>query len=210
MIEKIKLGLFDVFTYALPGVLIVFSFALAFDNSNRTLSQFFFNSVSPHLNISNGLFLFIIGYVIGFANDSFGAFILKTSNHLSKKNEFSIFPSMPNSKKYSLIREYSPENFKYVEIWNALKGMSSNLASATIFFISSSIIKAINPDFLFIKEWLVIIMFSIIMMIIFIKKAMVFKKWAKNDLENGIYFLTLKEDIDTKIKFEILKEFKKY
>lgn len=184
MLKDIKFGLFDVFTYTLPGLYILFSLIIVLDSSSIGMTDII-TDLKENLNLTIGLTVIIAGYIIGFANDSTGSILRKTlGKRFIKKPERKLM-EVSISEKYSLVREYSKENFRYIETWNALKSMSSNLSSASLFLFICSGIKLILVYPNQIAEWIVIMILAILMSIVFLRKSIKFATWAIKELDNA-------------------------
>ena len=188
--DKIKFGLFDLFRYTIPGLFILFSLTLLASEQIIDLSTLF-AAIKQNVNLAIGLGLGIGGYIIGLANDFVGNYINKKIGRKlwkleQRKNK------MPEDEKHSLVRHHSPENFKYVEVWNVMKGTSANLASATLLFLLVCILKLVAnlPNF---GTWLVLTVASLFVFMIFLKKANEFDQWSRNEIDNTVNFFVLEK-----------------
>ena len=62
--EKIKLGLFDIFAYLLPGIFILFSFYLLINETNDVIVLLF--SVISSMNFATAMVTLVACYICGF------------------------------------------------------------------------------------------------------------------------------------------------
>lgn len=99
------------------------------------------------------------------------------------------------SDKYILVREMSPNNFKYIEIWNMFCAMAHNLAIACLTVSLCCLLKVIvfGIETGTLWSWILISIFSFLGAIILVHRAIIFSIWAANDLNAAIVNLKLKE-----------------
>lgn len=200
MIDKIQFKLFDIFTYALPGLFILLALIIIFDTSSKNIEDVIL-SVGKESNVTIGLLALASSYLMGHANDTIGSFLYKKFEKIFKKKPKSKIQDLSNSEKYILLRQFSKINFTYVETWNMLKGMSSNLASASLIFALCCLIKSLMLYPVLDSTWIILGIISIVLAIIFLDRATIFRHWANQDLDNSISILDLREmKLDSKKK----------
>ena len=95
------------------------------------------------------------------------------------------------SDKYVLLRELSPNNFKYIEAWNMWCAMSHNLAIAAALVFINSMVKAVffqtgNGAF-----WLLFGLSFLILFFLFLQRAVKFYVWGASDINSSIAKLHL-------------------
>ncbi len=188
--DKIFHSTFDFFSYAIPGVCIVGSFYLL-DEKLRTLPDFL--AEANKANVGTGILLLLVGYVIGFAIYPLGRFMYK-------KVKARFWGDVPYQNvdlfiadKYVLIRELSPNNFKYVETWNRYCAMAHNLSTAALFIALFATVKVIwlNPGNLFF--WIIFIIGIWLLFGLLLRRAVIFSIWATDDINAAIRCLNLLE-----------------
>jgi len=193
--DNFKFGLFDIFTYTLPGFVIFFSLLLLYHDVDISLkvtaeqivlliNNFSFNSI---------IFLFILSYIIGFIMHFFGYlyFDFIGKRLWSKKISRKIIDSTPNDSQLVLTRHYSKENFIYIELWYALRGMSYNLSLAFL-FLAIILISKIFYESLYQIQWIVLTITCFCSSIILLDRAVTFHIWCKNTISETNQFLIKK------------------
>lgn len=188
--DKIFHSTFDFFTHALPGFCISATFFIL-DPSLNTSQDFV--AKANQIQVGGGIFLLIIGYVIGFAIHPIGRFLYKNLGFFIWKekilNDINVFIS----DKYVMIREFSPNNFKYVETWNMFCAMSHNLAVASLVAFGVSIIKLFSKQVSNTQFWITFSILTFLFFFIFLNRAVRFSIWAAHDLNSATTRLKLLE-----------------
>jgi hypothetical protein len=136
--EKIFHSAFDFFSYAIPGCCIIFAFFIL---DTRYCSAEDYLTMAGKLQVGSGILILVIGYIVGFAVNPIGRYLYKTLGFKLFKHEFEDIEGLSISDKYVLLRDLSPNNFKYVESWNMWCAMSHNLAIAAALVFINSILK---------------------------------------------------------------------
>ncbi len=183
--DKFKFGLFDIFTYTLPGLVIMFSIFLCYHDINNYLISTVKN-IYPLLNqlsFPSYVCIFILSYIIGFILHPFG---YKYFHYIGK----SIWAKMIKEKMKSpvkgdyelvLARHYSKENFIYVEQWYAFRGMSFNLSLAFLCLTVILVYKVVSNSILQ-MDWYVLIIICFFSSISLLRRAVKFHIWSHNTL----------------------------
>ncbi len=188
--DKFFHSTFDFFLYFFPGACIVSAFLLLDRN---------FDTLRGFLNITEGdklvsaIILLLLGYIIGFAIYPIGRKIYKSWGFKLWPKKIHNDVDLSISDKYILIRELSPNNFKYVETWNIFCSMAHNLAVACMVVFVIVIIKVIfiyPGNLLF---WIFFCAGMILLFFLFLHRAVVFSIWAADDLNAAIRKLNLLE-----------------
>lgn len=186
--DKIFHSTFDFFSYAIPGFYILISFFIL-DIQLENINSFL--DYTSKINLATGSFLLVVAYIIGFAIYPIGRF-------LYKKIGFSIWrrPIQNNldlfiSDKYVLVREFSNANFKYIETWNMFCALSHNLVVACLIALVLSFIRIIFLSSANTGFWLFFMFIQLLLMFIFLHRAVVFSLWAAHDLNSTIKALGL-------------------
>jgi len=180
---------FDFFAYVIPGLFVIFSISLitvpidSIDIAIEKTKDFTTEIVTV---------VIIVSYVIGFIIYPIGRLIYKTFGFklfpkllVDKKND----ESLSLNAKYSLLRELSPTNFKYVESWNIYCAMAHNLMVASLVFTFVSLIKFIISKFVFF--WLGAVLLGIFIFLVLTHRAVTYSQWAKGDINASIESLNL-------------------
>lgn len=188
--QKLSFSAFDFFSYAFPGVCILFSFFIldpSLNGSGDILAK------ADAFGLGAAVLITVVGYLTGFAVSPIGRWLYKTVGFRLWKHSFTNLEGYSVSEKYALIRQYSQENFKYVETWNVLCAMSHNLAIACIFAIVNIILRLsiYGGSLLF---WLPLIAMSLLLLLLFLHRAVVFYRWSAIDINAAIKVLKLGEE----------------
>jgi len=204
--EKFKFGLFDIFTYTLPGMVFMFSLFLYFYNVDISLIVTFKNILllTNNLSLSSIVILFIISYIVGFILDWIG---YKYFHYIGKRiwaktinNEMK---SLTNSDlELVLARHYSKENFIYIVQWYAFRGMSFNLSLAFLFLTTILVLK-IMINSMYQMEWLILSFTCLCSSIVLLRKSVKYHIWSHNTMFETV-FLLFKDKI-TSIDINSLK-----
>lgn len=187
--DKFFNSTFDALTNVVPGALILFVVGFTATQDLQELIIF-----SKDLNISLGAALVFIAYITGFTITPIGRYVFT-------KVGLKLFPvvyldntsaELTISEKFSLVREHSPTNFRYIETWNMFSTFSYSLSVGFIFLACASIYKMTqsNSDVL---NMILVLIGSIIVTLILLKRSAVFKKWAADDMNGCINALYLIE-----------------
>lgn len=187
--QKLSFSAFDFFSYAFPGVCILFSFFIldpSLDNAGSILAK------ADGFGLGAAILLTVVGYLTGFAVSPIGRWLYKTIGFRLWDHSFENVEGFRVSEKYALLRQYSQENFKYVETWNVLCAMSHNLAIACIIAIVNMILRLLflGQDIGF---WILLIILSSMLFFLFLHRAVVFSRWAAVDINAAIRVLKLGE-----------------
>lgn len=200
--DKLINSAFDFFAYALPGSCILASFFIL-DATKHTGEQYL--ELADKMQIGSGIVLLVLGYAVGFAITPLGRLLyrkiyksaffklldklLDGNLAVYEANETKIFVS----NKFALVRELSPNNFKYIESWNVYSLMSHNMAVAGLLAVALIITKLVwchptNPEF-----WWKVAIIVLLLVILFIYSSVKFNIWSVNDQNAAIVALNLRE-----------------
>jgi hypothetical protein len=186
--DKIFHSTFDFFAHAIPGSCLL---AALFVLRTEIAAPAQLLDTANTLELGGGIFLLAVGYVIGFAIYPLGRALYKSLGFkLWKKKMHHDIPIFI-SEKYVLIREFSPANFKYVELWNMFCGMSHNLAIASLVLALCCFAKLALGDLAQAGPWWVLGLVAVGLTLIFTHRAVVFAIWAADDLNATIKKLDL-------------------
>jgi hypothetical protein len=184
--EYLKERTFEIFRYILPGLLAMASI-LCLDS----------NIIHPYdlltkLKAFAGadvLLATVIAFVIGLVLDEANLVLI----NILKINRFKVSYNPKNNlttaEKYSLIRKYSLENFKYVEYWYIMKGMCQNIGLVFVSFLFISIFKLFQSANTI--PWLLCIFCCIVSIIGLYKRGIDYARFARQELDSTIDILGL-------------------
>ena len=207
--DKIRLGLFDIFAYLLPGCFTLFSLVVLASPGIEHLGQML--DPFKNLNISEGILLVLASYMIGFALHIPGWWMLKYIG-LNIWKHYKRRTHKPDeikerNKNTILVREYSRVNSRYIELWYALSSMARTLSLSCLFFSLVAIIKGFTvgknsaievsgaPWF-----WLALGLFFFAFVLLYCGAQAY--SWAVRDLRNTVKVLHLKKKAELLIPWE--------
>ena len=144
------------------------------------------------IKLGSAALLIMVSYVLGFSMTPIGKF-------LYQKIGFKLWPhklapgnsELSISDKFVLVREYSEDNFKYIETWNMFCNLAHNLAFCMLVLLISTIYRIIfipeSSDLVFI----IVAILAFVLFLLFLHRATVFRLWAMNDLNATVDRLRL-------------------
>ena len=181
---------FDFFTYALPGSFIVIAFFIL---DPRLVSMGDYLAVASGFKVSAAVLLFVIGFSVGFAITPLGRELYRRVGFRMFGRKLPAPNGLSVSEKYVLIREYTPNNFRYVETWNFMCGMAHNFCIAALVVAVFSAFKVAflqpaEPGF-----WKLICGLSLLLAPLFLFQSVKFALWAADDINSSIELLKLRE-----------------
>lgn len=190
--DKIFHSTFDFFTHALPGFCVLSAFFILDTNLNYPED---FLGYAGKMNIGSGVFMLVASYITGFAINPLGRALYRSLG-------FRLFKSQPHaanesglfiSNKFILIREFSPNNFRYVETWHMFSAMAHNLAIASLLMVLFSIGKIAFCDPPNASFWCASAALLSGFFFLFLHRAVKFNLWATDDLNAAIRALQLED-----------------
>jgi hypothetical protein len=175
--ENLRYTLFDLFSYTIPGGLLILSLILvpSFPEQGSTLNDI--RELIGDAGVLMTVLFIVVGYCAGFVLCIIGNYLL------SVKEFFFPIPkprniNAGNSQKFVVVREKSKENFKYIEQWNVLKNFSSSLSLALI-CIDIQCLSAIKA--FTVLHFIIGLATSFLVLF----KASTYHRWAVIDLDNA-------------------------
>lgn len=204
--DKIRLGLFDIFAYLLPGCFTLFSLVVLASPGIDCLAEM----LDPFkgLSLSEGILLVLASYMLGFAMHIPGWWMLRyvglniwktykrRTSHLQEIKE--------RNKNTVLVREFSKVNARYVELWYALSSMARTLSLSFLFFAVVALIKAFSVEGKAPWIWLAVGLFFFSFVLLY-RGAQAYS-WAVRDLRNTVKVLHLKEKADRMMPGDVEEE----
>lgn len=177
--ENFKFNIFDIFAAFLPGIPIII--LLFFFNSNQDFSLNILTSHLETLNVYPALFYTIFCYTIGFLLQYPSYEIFKITSIKFWPKRMRIYPISigKRGKEITLIRHFSPENFKILNTFFALRAMCYNCFFSLILF-SIGIIVLMFQHISFEFHNLLSLLFSLLLSFLFLRRAVSFHEWIQN------------------------------
>jgi hypothetical protein len=194
--DKIKFGLFDIFVYTVPGLLLMFVLFLFQVNLTSGVDKVTENLVTTvdKVSVNMTLLILFISYLLGFVLHFFGySYFHKIGKGLYKKDIKGMEQGLSiMEKKFVLVRHHSKENFVYVEQWLAFRGMSFNLSLAFL-IIGLVIMLKLIISLTFSIDWVIVIIGLLILSTVTLRRAVTFHIWSHNTLNEAVETLGLTE-----------------
>ena len=184
LMEKIRLGLFDVFSFVLPGLLIIHSYVILVICEYSIVDEIVI--ISKEISIIQVFLILIMSYYIGvlvqyLSFELFEFIALRIWKNRLKSKSLSISRYESDLAK---IRHYSPANYDLLERWMALRGMCYNSFFAFLVLLICSLVKiSISPEIKFIDFG--IELFLILgLMVLSIRRAVTFHEWSISTIQS--------------------------
>ncbi len=200
--DKIRLGLFDIFAYLLPGSFLLFSLVVVFNPDIKELGDM----IIPfrNLSLSTGIILILASYILGFALHVPGWWLLQFIGlKIWKRFKYKttqLEELKDRSKNIVLVRELSKSNARYIELWYALSSMSRTFSLAFVLFSIVSVIKSAQPDAS--GPWILLGAIMLFFSVVLLYRSAQAYSWAVRDLKNAVDQLYLKDRARMMIDFE--------
>lgn len=188
--EKIKFSVFDIFAYLIPGGFALFAAIVCVDPSIVQLVDL----LRPFqgIDLSLGLVAIVVAYVVGFAVDSPASWLYYSIGCRIFGRPYKMMENeLSNSQKRALVRQFSPENFSYVQLWKTIKTMSHNLSMSFLILAISFAVRSIQVPVSHRIEWIILAAIMLLLSAVFLHRAHVFDTWSYNDLSNAVQTLHL-------------------
>lgn len=184
--DKFKFGVFDIFVYSLPGIVVLTSLTglfIEFDKSVPITIGKFIETVNK-LTFSSSVLVLISSYILGFVLHFFGYNYFYQVGARLWKNELKGYRKGLSTmeKMYVKVRQYGKENFQYVELWSAFRAMSFNLSLSTL-FLTLVILYQMIQNSLYSLSWFGFIVGGILTSIISLRRAVTFHQWSHRTLK---------------------------
>lgn len=218
--EKLINSAFDFFAYALPGAFMILSL-LILDKENNTIQDYL--NFAQNLKAGGAAVLLAAGYLTSFAVTPIGRALYKAFQGKTQPNEGPLFrkmdkwlggnlekdiydfdddskpkdQKMPISKKFVLVRELSPYNFRYIESWHVYSLMSHNMAVANILVFILVLIRLLSGwkecNWNCLWPWFLVMLGATVFTLLFLYSAAKFYIWSTNEQNAAIQALQLQE-----------------
>ena len=185
--EKIKLDLFDIFSYILPGSFLLLSIYLII-NSQTDLVDFLISTISK-MNFSTTMIAIIASYICGFLGQYLGYEVFKilsTKIWKTRMNGETSFGKMEN--EIVQIRHFSPNNFIALHRWLAIRGMCYGMFQALILFEIILIIRTVQFS-TWTNQRIVLLITLTFLAVLFLRRAVTFHEWAKRTIKYSMQYM---------------------
>lgn len=186
--NKIFYSAFDFFTHAIPGFCIIVSLFILDKNLNTSQE---FIARANQFHIGGAVLLLVVGYIIGFGVHPIGRYFYKKIGFKIWNEKILNDVPLFISDKYILIREFSPQNFKYIETWNMFCAMAHNLAVACLLTLIFILIKIVFIGVPNISFWLIFGAVSLVFLFLFLHRSVRFSIWAAHEINATVNRLNL-------------------
>ena len=188
--ENIKLDLFDIFGYLIPGSILLFAGWVLCDSSIVSVSNI--SQSLGKIDSKIGAIFLLVSYSIGFAGHYFGSKYYMYHNKLFGFKELEVEKA---TEKWILVREFASNHLSVLDRWALLKAMSQNLASTALL---SSLFSVVKFGFTRYFEWLFVALVLLYFSHVFILRARRFAIFRDHDLTSLVDTLNLKNKLNTK------------
>ncbi len=189
--EKAKYSAFDLFGYALPGIYLLLSCFILFDQRVQQLSDIL--EIVGQFKLNHAILLLVLGYIAGFTFYRLGATLRRWIGKRIWKDTKQFQLEISETEKLVLVRENCPENFKYIQTWFLISGMSANLALGSLVLVVTGITKIIQFGGSQVLQWSGLVAIALFMIYYQIEKSYVYAKWARRELNQSVVTFKLAE-----------------
>jgi hypothetical protein len=182
--EKLKLGIFDLFVYILPGFFILISLYLIVNESQDLVELFLLKMLD--INLLQIALVLVICFLLGFINQylSYEHFKFMSKLIWKKRIENKETSIGKLEEKIVLIRHFSPNNFNTLNTWLALRGMCYSLYQAILLLEIILLIRSIKESF-WTSQRITILITLLITLILFLRRAITFHEWTHETIEQS-------------------------
>ena len=179
MIDNFKLGVFELFSAILPGFPMLATLLVIYKPEDFIIENVF--SLMYNISLGQCFLIITIAYIIGFALQYISYEIFKKLIKILWRKRIGNYPVSigKRGKELAKIRHSSPNNYGVLNTFLALRTMCYNMFLSLIFFsITTTIIYCKN--LLFSNASTIIIISSLLLAIIFLRRAVSFHEWIQN------------------------------
>lgn len=173
--DKIRIDLFDILGYIIPGSALLMIGWVGFDSKVQSIGQIY-ESVHQ-VDKKTILAGFFLSYFLGFSLHILGSYIYGI--YTSKKLNTLSKPALTISEKWTIIREFGEKHVHLLERWYALRAFSQNLSAMALISFVLCLFKYFKFGY---YEWLLMAIVLIVAFFIFINRARVFHKVLNDDM----------------------------
>lgn len=187
--ETIKLSLFDIFAYALPGVFVLLGIIILADDSLVRITLL--PELLGKLNLGTAILSILTAYVLGFALDSpaswfyYGICCRVGGNPMRDTRAQYSVTRETEKRLLQVIRDRNSGIIAFLQTWKLLKTMSHNLAFTFLIFATTILAKITFYSISNPVEWFMLSGGSLVVSLILSQRAKIFDQWHYNDLFNA-------------------------
>lgn len=172
--DKIRVDFFDVLGYLIPGSALLMVLWIGGDGKVQTIWQVY-DSIHQ-LDNKSLLIGLLLAYIAGFVLHALG----DTLYDLYRFGKIRKYAKSDVQEKWALVREYGQKHIAILERWYALRALSQNLSAVCLIAAFASLLKLV---FFHDKAWLACIASTLVMLYIFLRRAVIFHHYLNDDLD---------------------------
>ena len=181
--DKLKIGLFDIFAYLLPGAIMLISID-SIKNSHNYFATYIFECAKNY-TLFQVTILLSISYLIGFLTQYISYEVFKLLAPWIWKSRFigkeTRIGKLEN--QIVLIRHYSPENFNALNNWLVFRSMCYSLFVSNSLLFIVVLVRAIQTD-RFSTQWIDIFIIGS-SAFLFLRRSVTFHEWIHGTIANS-------------------------
>lgn len=186
--QQIKIDLFDIFGYLIPGSLLLVTGWILCEPSIIEMRDI--GSAVSKFGLNSGIILALFAYALGLAITHLGSYSYEKINKISK------YPDSKskgvNTEKWVLIREYAEKHLSVIDRWVLLKTTSQNFFVVAFCSAIFSIMKFFYCNKI---EWLITTAVLLFFARLFFLRARRFERYKDGDILTIVRVLKLEERI---------------
>jgi hypothetical protein len=188
--EKIKLGLYELFSYLLPGLIILFSVAIVYKPVPGGIIEYL--KLISSISTGQGLLGLLIAFLLGFSNQhiAFKYFNKMTSLTRLLKVKQETIKLSKYEEKLCKIRHESPANYQTIEKWMAFRGMCYNISSSLIYLFVILIFYFIATNSILWPVNILTLIGIFFFILLFLRRGVSFHNWSISSIESSYSYLT--------------------
>jgi len=141
------------------------------------------------IDLGTGIAIAAVAYIVGSGIDSVGNWLYKSIGFRLWGYPY-VETSVDILQARALVREYSPENYTYLQIWKVMSSMSHNLSASTLMLALVAIIRAVNLRLI---EWGFLAVVAVAFSLVFLRRAHVFDHMHYRDMAHTVEALHLEQ-----------------
>ena len=174
--DNLKFSIFDIFAYVMPGLVALLAAILLLDTSIVGLTDV--GRAFQSVDLGTGIAVAAVAYIVGSGVDSIGDWLYKSIGFKLWGPPYVETP-VGILQERALVREYSPENYAYLQIWKVMSSMSHNLSASTLILAIVAIVRTFSLQRL---EWAGFAVVALAFSLIFLRRAHVFNYMHYRDM----------------------------
>lgn len=184
MIEKIKLQVFDVFGYLLPGLVLALTINLCIVNIPDLIVHI--SNISKKSNNIEISLIILSAYLLGFVNNYFGYEVFKFLSKRIWKKRMEKEETSFGKQEMTLveIRHFSPNNFDLLQKWFSYRGMAYGLfLSLLVLFIVLTLRTVCENSWN--PQRIILAVTILICAIVSLRRSITFHEWASRLIKHS-------------------------